>query len=175
MKPPQMHTNSPHKIIPIADPLAAIVKRHGLSGAFIGKEDTPWVPRGLNAKVRHLAFDVRNNFYVTILWISGPGLIGTHRHRGSVYAVGLEGSFRYLEYDWVCGPGDFVVEMPGHAHTLVTDDPNGMKALFLMQGANDFFDENGQLIETTDVFWFINHHTSYCTANDIPINRALWV
>lgn len=162
-------------IVEINDPLAEITRRYSLPGAFVGAADTPWVPRGGNAFVRHLAFDVRNNFYATILWVKGPGRIGTHRHRGSVLAFGIEGSFRYLEYDWVCRPGDFLVEMPGHAHTLVTDEPEGMKALFLMQGANDFFDEDGQLIETTDVFWFIDHYTRYCKDNGIPINKALWL
>lgn len=175
MDAPVQDATPSYRRVDIPDPLLKIAERYSLPGAFIGREDTPWVPRGPNAKVRHLAFDVRNNFYATILWIDGPGLIGTHRHRGSVFAVGMEGSFRYLEYGWVCGPGDFLVEMPGHAHTLVTDDPNGMKALFLMQGANDFFDETGTLVETTDVFWFINHYTSYCEANGIAINKALWI
>jgi quercetin dioxygenase-like cupin family protein len=166
---------SPPAIIAIPDPLADIVRQHSRPGVFVGSDSTPWVPRGGNAFVRHLAFDVRNNFYATILWVTGPGRIGTHRHRGSVYAVGLEGSFRYLEHDWVCRAGDFLVEMPGHAHTLVTDEPEGMKALFMMQGANDFFDEEGRLIETTDVFWFIDHYTRYCRENDLPINTALWL
>lgn len=55
-----------------------------------------------------------------------------------VWAIGLEGTFRYLEYDWVCHPGEFITEFPGHAHTLVTDEPDGMKAFFWMQGANEF-------------------------------------
>jgi hypothetical protein len=54
------------------------------------------VPFGDNAAIRHLAFDVRENIYVNILWIKGPGVIGTHKHRGKVWAIGLEGSFRYL-------------------------------------------------------------------------------
>ena len=90
-----------------------------------------------------------------MLWIKSPGVIGTHKHRGPVWAIGLEGSFRYLEYDWVCRPGDFITETPGTAHTLVTDDPDGMKALFWMQGANEFYDADGNHVETLDVWWFM--------------------
>ena len=118
---------------------------------------------------------MRENVYVNVLWIKGPGVIGTHKHRGRVWAVGLEGSFRYLEYDWVCRPGEFITETPGTAHTLVTDDPGGMKALFHMQGANEFYDEHGNHVETLDVWWFMNHYESYCKEHGIKLNPALYL
>jgi hypothetical protein len=102
-------------------------------------------------------------------------VIGTHKHRGPVWAVGLEGTFRYLEYDWVCHPGEFITETPGSAHTLVTDNPTGMKALFWMQGANEFFDSDGRFVETLDVWWFINHYETYCLANNLPVNKQLYL
>jgi hypothetical protein len=33
---------------------------------------------------------------------------------------------------------------------------------------------DGQWTETLDVFWFIKHYTSYCEANGLPINEALF-
>ena len=92
-----------------------------LAGA--SEAESPWVPFGDNAAIRHLAFDVRDNVYVNILWIKGPGVIGTHKHRGRVWAIGLEGSFRYLEYDWVCRPGEFITETPGTARRKSTSAP----------------------------------------------------
>jgi len=41
--------------------------------------------------------------------------------------ITMEGSVRYLEYDWVAGPGAFIYETPGLVHTLVTDHPQGVK------------------------------------------------
>jgi len=118
---------------------------------------------------------VRANSYCNILWIKSAGIIGTHKHRGAVSALTLEGSMRYLEYPWVANVGDFFTEMPGQAHTLVTDCPTGMKAIFWMQGASEFYDDQGNHIETLDVFWFINHYESYCEANNIPINKNLYI
>jgi hypothetical protein len=94
----------------------AMLDQYCVSGTYVGpsEEESPWVPFGDNAAIRHLAFDVRNNVYANVLWIKSPGVIGTHKHRGMVWAIGLEGSFRYLEYDWVCRPGDFITEFPGH-------------------------------------------------------------
>ena len=75
----------------------------------------------------------------------------------------------------MCKAGEFITETPGTAHTLVTDDPNGMKALFHMQGANEFFDEHGNHVETLDVWWFMNHYETYCRENNIPINKQLYL
>jgi hypothetical protein len=36
------------------------------------------------------------------------------------------------------------------------------------------FDDNDNLIETLDVFLFINHYVSYCRDHGIPINKKLW-
>ena len=117
-----------YKIVAVPENYLGLIRERGLEGSYVGgsEEESPWIPFGDNAAIRHLAFDVRQNVYCNILWIKSPGVIGTHKHRGPVWAVGLEGSFRYLEYDWVCRPGEFITEMPGTAHTLVTDDPNGM-------------------------------------------------
>jgi 2,4'-dihydroxyacetophenone dioxygenase len=170
-------SSTAYKIVEVEEPHSETIKRLGIEGTYVGSSDaeSPWVPFGDNAAIRHLAFDVRENVYVNILWIKGPGVIGTHKHRGKVWAVCLEGSFRYLEYDWVCGVGDFITETPGTAHTLVTDNPIGTKALFHMQGANEFYDDQGNHVETLDVWWFINHYESYCRENGLAINPKLYL
>lgn len=166
-----------YKIVDVPETHRGVLDKYCQAGTYVGssEEESPWVPFGDNAAIRHLAFDVRQNVYCNVLWIKSPGVIGTHKHRGMVWAIGLEGSFRYLEYDWVCRPGEFITEFPGHSHTLVTDDPGGMKALFWMQGANEFYDEDGNFVETLDVWWFIEHYESYCEEHGLPINRQLYL
>lgn len=166
-----------YKIVTVPEAHKNMIDQYCIAGTYVGasEDESPWVPFGDNAAIRHLAFDVRNNVYANILWIKSPGVIGTHKHRGMVWAIGMEGTFRYLEYDWVCGPGEFITEFPGHAHTLVTDEPDGMKAFFWMQGANEFYDENGEFVETLDVWWFMNHYETYCKENGLEINRQLYL
>jgi len=168
---------SAHKIFKVDDPQSEMIRRFGVEGGYVGRSEveSPWVPYGENAAIRHLAFDVRGNWYGNILWIKKPGVIGTHKHRGQVIMLCLEGSVRYLEYPWVAEPGDFISETPGQAHTLVTDHPEGVKLFGWMQGASEFFDENGKHLETLDVFWFIDHYVSYCEANNLPVNKALFL
>lgn len=174
MTPPRRH---PGIVTLPPQPHEAIVKEYALEGGFVGasEADSPWVPFGESAAIRHLAFDVRQGMAANILWVKGGGRIGTHRHRGHVSAVTLEGSWGYYEYDWIATPGSFVHETPGTHHTLYSDDPNGMKAMFWLNGPIEFFDDQGTYLETVDVFWFINHYVTHCREHGLPINQALFI
>ena len=166
-----------YKIVDVPEAYADVIRRHGIPGTFVGasEEASPWVPYGANAAIRHLLFDTRHNIFSNILWIKSAGVIGTHKHRGTVVMVSLEGSARYLEYDWVAGPGAFIYETPGLVHTLVTDHPDGVKLFGWLQGPIEFYDDKGTFVETLDVWWFINHYESYCREHGLPINTQLYV
>ena len=166
-----------YKIVDLPEMYRDVIKRHGVPGTFVSssERDSPWVPFGPNAAIRHLLFDTRHNIFSNILWIKSAGVIGTHKHRGTVVMMCLEGSARYLEYDWVAGPGGFIYETPGLTHTLVSDDPNGVKLFAWLEGPIEFYDEHGNFVETVDVFWSINHYESYCREHGIPINQQLYL
>ena len=100
--------------------LASVVREFGRPDIHIGvEEESPYVPFAENVYIRHLAFDVRTNSFANVLWVKKGGVLGRHRHRGPILACTLEGSWRYLEYDWVARPGSYVRENPGVIHTLV--------------------------------------------------------
>jgi quercetin dioxygenase-like cupin family protein len=157
--------------------IEAITREFGRADVHIGasESESPYVPFIENVYIRHLAFDVRNGAFANILWVKKGGKLGRHRHRGPVFACTLEGSWRYLEYDWVARPGSYVRENPGAIHTLVSDDPNGMKAFFYLNASLEFYDDQDNLLETLDVFWFINHYVSYCREHALKINEKLWI
>jgi quercetin dioxygenase-like cupin family protein len=111
--------------------------------------------------------------YANVLWVKKGGSLGRHRHRGRVFGYTLEGSWRYLEYDWIARPGSYVQESPGAIHTLVSDE--GMKTMFWLNGSLEFFDDNDNLLETLDVFWMMDHYLSYCRENGIKVNQKVFV
>jgi hypothetical protein len=168
--------SSLYEIVDVPEIYSDVITRRGHPGSYISSSeaDSPWVPFGDNAAIRHLHFDVRNNIYSNVLWIKSAGVIGTHKHRGTVVMTCQEGSVRYLEYDWVAGPGDFIYEPPGLIHTLVSDHPKGVKLFGWMQGPIEFYDPTGAFVETIDVWWFINHYESYCKEHGLPINEQLF-
>ena len=163
--------------IDISSSLDAITREYGRPDIHIGagEDESPYVPFVENVYIRHLAFDVRSSMFANILWVKKGGKLGRHRHRGPVFACTLEGSWRYLEYDWVARPGSYVHESPGVIHTLVSDDPNGMKTIFWLNGSLEFYDDNDNLLQTLDVFWFINHYVSHCREHGLKLNPKLWV
>ena len=155
--------------------LDAVIREYSFPDVHVGasEEDSPWVPFKPNTFIRHLAFDVRHNIYANVLWVKQGGMLGRHRHRGRVFGYTLEGSWRYLEYDWVARTGSYVQESPGATHTLVSDQ--GMKTVFWLNGSLEFYDDADTLLETLDVFWFVNHYLSHCREHGLPINQKLFV
>ena len=100
-------------------------------------------------------------------------MLGRHRHRGRVFGYTVEGSWRYLESEWIAQVGSYVQESPGAIHTLVSD--KGMKTIFWLNGSLEFYDEQDNLLEILDVFWFMDHYLSYCRKNGIEINKKIFV
>ncbi len=71
-----------------------------------------------------------------------------HRHLGDVHAFTQSGRWRYLEYDWVAGPGSYVYEPPGSVHTLeVLDD---METIFVISGGQLMLGPNNEVLAVED-------------------------
>ncbi|MFF1945984.1 2,4'-dihydroxyacetophenone dioxygenase family protein [Rhodococcus qingshengii] len=139
-----------------------------------GDETSPWIPYGgPGMYIRFLMFDVRRGRFAVLLRTEGEAELGRHKHRLQVDGFTLAGSWGYREYDWVAKAGDLVHESPGAIHTLYSG-PEGMLVYFVVEGQLEFFDENDNLADTQDVFWFINHYVQYCKAHQIPVNTQLW-
>ena len=144
------------EIVDIKYPYADLVRRTSPGGRYIDAPsdvESPWIPFGDNAAIKHVAFDVRQNLFSNILWVKSPGVIGTHFHRGTIMMVCLEGSVRYLEYDWVATPFGVILETPGESHTLVAyEHPDPMKVFFVVSGPLMWLDEQGNTVGHYDVF-----------------------
>ena len=151
----------------------AMRDKYALEEGYVDGESSPWVPFVPNVFIKHLTFDVRSSSAANVLWVQAGGILGRHRHRGPVSGYVLEGSWRYLEYDWVGKPGDFVRESPGRTHTLFSE--NGMKTFFWLNGPLEFLDDQDRVTEVIDVFWFIDHYERYCEENQLTINPRLYL
>jgi len=66
-----------------------------------------------------------------------------------------------------------VQESPGATHTLVSDE--GMKTVFWLNSSLEFYDDQDKLLETLDVFWFMDHYLSFCREHGIKINKKMFV
>ena len=75
-------------------------------------------------------------------------------------ATTLAGTWSYLEYDWVAGPGDFVQEFPGTIHTLKVDA--GAHIRFTNDGTLEFLNEDDSLQHSYDAWNFVDLYQQWC-------------
>ena len=160
--------------VPVQD-LIPTIERFSVDDIHVGDNEIPWVPYSAEgAFFKPLRLDVRTGAWANLLWIKGPGMLGRHQHHAAVTAYVLEGSWRYKEYDWVATAGSIVHESPGVIHTLLCDDPNGMKTLFFVDGPLSYFGDDGTFGGDQTVFWFIDEYVKHCEANSLPIVDRLF-
>lgn len=103
------------------------------------KVERPWGATHMKLVRCSLTEDSYTNI---VRWPAGLRL-AAHHHYGHVSGFTLEGSWRYLEYDWVATPGSFVFEPPGTFHRL--DVLEDTMALFTTHGAMDWVDDEGNV------------------------------
>ncbi len=134
----------------------------------IDSERIPWVPQGERVWFKPLRFDLTNGRWVNLLKVTGGGKVNRHRHSGGqVLGYVIQGSWQYLERDWVARPGTFVYEPPGDIHTLMVDGAEEMLTLFLLEGVVQYLDDDDNLIYQDDVFTKMERYLKYCEAQGI--------
>ncbi len=101
--------------------------------------------------------------------VTGGGKVNRHRHSGGqVLGFVIQGSWHYLERDWVARPGTFIYEPPGDIHTLVVDEDAGdMITLFLLEGVIQYLDDDDKIIYQDDVFTKLELYLKYCREQGI--------
>lgn len=135
----------------------------GLPDRAIDSEALPWVPQGERVWFKPLRFDLANGRWVNLLKVTGGGRVNRHRHSGGqVLGYCIQGSWRYLEREWVARPGTFVYEPPGDIHTLVVDPAQDMITLFLLEGVIQYLDDADNVIAQDDVFTKLERYLAYC-------------
>ena len=141
----------------------------GLPDRAIQSDELPWVPQTDRVWFKPLRFDLTNGRWINILKVTGGGKINRHRHSGGqVLGFVMQGSWHYLERDWVARPGTFVYEPPGDIHTLIVDEDAGeMITLFLLEGVIQYLDDDDKIIYQDDVFTKLELYLKYCREQGI--------
>ena len=146
----------------------ATILEMGLPDQAIHSEDLPWVPQGERVWFKPLRFDLATGRWVNLLKVTGGGKVNRHRHSGGqVLGFCIQGSWHYLERDWVARPGTFVYEPPGDIHTLVVDAAEEMITLFLLEGVVQYLDDDDNLIYQDDVFTKMERYLKFCREQGI--------
>jgi hypothetical protein len=140
----------------------------GVSDRAVHSDEIPWVPQGERVWFRPLRFDLATGRWINVLKVVGGGRVNRHRHTGGqVLGFCLQGSWRYLEREWVARPGTLVYEPPGDVHTLVVDGAEEMITLFLLEGVIQYLDDDDRVIYQDDVYSKLDRYLTFCRDNGI--------
>ena len=140
--------------------------------ATLDLEDGPhWMPYAEGVWLQPACFNVTSGG-LTVLLKGMPGAqLGVHYHTGPVRGFTMQGNWRYLEHDWVAGPGSFIFEPAGEAHTLVIteESPEPALILFMIEGALISLDKpvEGTMIALEDVFSALKMFRDHYRANGL--------
>jgi len=120
------------------------------------EDGAPWVPYAEGVWFQPCCFDVTSGGFSVILKGLPGAQLGVHYHVGTVRGYTLRGKWRYLEHDWIAGPGSFIYEPAGEAHTLVIaeDSPEPALIFFVVEGGLIYLDkvESGSFAAYEDGF-----------------------
>jgi quercetin dioxygenase-like cupin family protein len=152
--------------------LNEFTKLVGLPDQAIDLNEIPWVPQTDRAWFKPVRFDLTTGSWINLLKVKPGGKVNRHRHTGGkVLAYTIQGTWRYLERNWVAKPGTFVYEPPGDIHTLVVDGEEDMITLFLLDGSVQYLDDEDRMIYQDDVFSKLKLYLDYCREKNIPVRN----
>ena len=132
--------------------------------ALIDVPDRPWVTNEAGIWTRLLLVSADTGTWVVHNRFAPGVATPTHRHTGRVFAVTMSGAWRYAEYDWVARAGSVVHEKAGVTHTLLIprDNESETEVLFVVEGGNVYFDENGNYLFFQDGFSLLHDYLRKC-------------
>ena len=120
------------------------------------KDDRLWVPYVENVWFQPCRFNVSSGGFANVLKILPGAQLNPHYHVAEVAGYTLQGTWHYLEHDWVAIAGTFIYEPPGEAHTLVVpkDAKEPMMTFFNLNGGLIYLDsvKNGKIVGYDDGF-----------------------
>jgi 2,4'-dihydroxyacetophenone dioxygenase len=135
----------------------------------IDANELPWVEQAPGVWFKPLRLSLERGMWANLLKVSPEGLLNRHRHLGPVEAWVLQGRWRYLEHDWVAGPGSYVHEPEGDVHTLVVEAGEEMVTLFLVYGAVEYLDDAGDIAYTDTPERKLQLYEEHCRAHGLPV------
>jgi 2,4'-dihydroxyacetophenone dioxygenase len=134
----------------------------------IASDDIPWVPQEPGRWFKPLHFFTSSGTWINLVKMEPGKQIRRHVHAGgSVHAYVLEGSWRYLEHDWIATPGSYVFEPAGGVHTLEVLGDTTMVTLFIVNGVIQYLDDEGRVVQQDDLQSRRRLYLDYCREQGI--------
>ena len=142
----------------------------------VGEEEIPWVRNPLNdAELRLLQARPEDKMWVLHGRMPAGLRAGRHRHTGPVLGFTMNGSWRYLEHEFVNRAGSYLYEPAGSEHTLCVPDENEAptEALFVMYGEVLYLDDDDEVAYVSNVQTNLDLYYQACESAGLPRPTAI--
>ncbi|WP_224082690.1 2,4'-dihydroxyacetophenone dioxygenase family protein [Cupriavidus laharis] len=142
--------------------------------ALIDAEALPWhpfLPYATDVFIKVLKVDPVRGEWITLLKAPADVKLPKHHHSGTVMVYTISGQWRYLEHDWVAGPGSFVYETAGTQHTPAGDSKGEVITLNIVQGDWSLIGPEGQVLAIENWKTVVKRYLDHCaSANIKPVD-----
>jgi len=144
---------------------------HHIDTSVIDDASTPWVPfspYSNDVLLKYFKADPIRGETITLLKAPAGTQMPKHHHSGTVIVYTIKGSWKYIEHDWVAGPGSIVFETAGSSHTpTFVGDSDEVITLNVVVGDLIYMDENDKVLAIENWKTAVERHDAFCKANGI--------
>ena len=144
--------------------------------ALIDVESLPWIPFVPYSDTYFLklikADPIRGEW--TALLKAPPNIaLPMHHHSGTVAVWTIAGRWKYIEHDWVAGPGSYVFETAGSRHTPISVGDDEVITLNIVQGDLVFMSPEGAVLAIENWKSMVERYLNFCRANGVkPVDLS---
>jgi 2,4'-dihydroxyacetophenone dioxygenase len=141
--------------------------------AVIDHEALPWMPfapYSNEVMIKYFKADPIRGEVIAMLKVPANTTMARHHHSGTVVVYTLQGSWKYVEHDWVAGPGSLVYETAASTHTpQALPDGGDVIALNIVVGDLIYMDEAGNVIAMENWKTALARYLAYCKDNNLEV------
>jgi hypothetical protein len=138
--------------------------------ALIDVESLPWIPFAPYSDkfmLKLIKVDPITGQWISLLKLPPDSELPLHHHAGTVMVWTIAGKWRYLEHDWVAGPGSFVFETAGSRHTPVSVGNDEVITLNIVQGDWNLLSPDGAVLAIENWKSMMDRYLGFCKAERI--------
>lgn len=141
-----------------------------VGAAMIDVDALPWVPflpYSEELQLKLIKLNPINGEWTSLLKVPAGMVMPKHHHAGTVHVYTIQGSWRYLEHDWIARPGSFVFETAASSHTPVAEPGEDVITLNIVVGDWNVLDENDNVLAVENWKSMLKRYVDFCAAQGI--------
>lgn len=138
--------------------------------ALIDVESLPWIPFAPYSDtifLKLIKVDPIRGEWTTLLKLPPNTELPMHHHSGTVMVWTVAGRWKYLEHEWVAGPGSLVFETAASRHTPVSVGDDEVITLNIVQGDWNLMTPEGAVLAIENWRSMVDRYVNYCKSRGI--------